>query len=299
MEVNDEVYDKITELCEEGDFLVENERYDEGLAKYYEALELVPVPKDDWEASTWIYVAIGDTYYIMDESEKALNNFFEALKCPDGLGNAFVNLRIGQCFYELDNIEKAKLYLLQAYIVEGEEIFENEDDIFYQLIADEITNEVLNNGEDKNQEYVHVSKEVDDELAIQISDYEDKSYEDLCLKNYENAIKYLKKAWDLIPDDKFSYDESYYLSVSFVECAILTNNIEMMSEWISNMNKNGLSKLDDGEREKYFGILEYEKGNLEKAFELFALSSKKSCGLAFNDIEEKYKDFYFKELNKK
>ena len=39
-----------------------------------------------------------------------------------------INWEMGQCYYELGNYGSAKGYLLKAYMVEGKEIFEGEDD---------------------------------------------------------------------------------------------------------------------------------------------------------------------------
>ena len=62
MNMEDEIYDRIVELCEEGDELVEEDCYPEAIIRYEAALELVPNPKYIWEASTWIYTALGDVF---------------------------------------------------------------------------------------------------------------------------------------------------------------------------------------------------------------------------------------------
>lgn len=62
----------------------------------------------------------------------------ESLKCPDGLGNPFIQLRLGECFFELGNITKAKEHLLKAYMIEGEEIFEDEPQKYMNLISKNI-----------------------------------------------------------------------------------------------------------------------------------------------------------------
>ena len=66
---------------------------------------------------------------------EASSFFSEALKCPEGLGNPLINLRMGQCYYELGNYGSAKGYLLKAYMVEGKEIFEGEDDKYIKFVA--------------------------------------------------------------------------------------------------------------------------------------------------------------------
>lgn len=96
----------------------------------------MPLPKKDWEASTWIYTAIGDTYYITCEYEKAKQYFYDALNCPDALANSFILLRLGESLYECEEYDKAQEYLLKAFMIEGYKIFYEEDDKYFDLIKD-------------------------------------------------------------------------------------------------------------------------------------------------------------------
>lgn len=63
MELDDQVYDQIVQLCERGDALVENGQNEKAIESFIAALDLVPLPKNNWETSTWIYTALGDTYF--------------------------------------------------------------------------------------------------------------------------------------------------------------------------------------------------------------------------------------------
>lgn len=134
MELTDKVYSKILSFGKQGEALSETGNFTEAIVKYKNALQLVPNPKYEWEASTWIYSALGDTYYLNNQFSDALTFLFETLKCPNGLKNPFIFLRIGECFYELDNNDKAKEYLLQAYMLEGENIFSDEDPKYFEII---------------------------------------------------------------------------------------------------------------------------------------------------------------------
>lgn len=134
MELEDKVYEKIVKLCERGDFLAEQEKYDEAVKIYLEALELVPFPKEDWEASTWIYTAIGDSYYMNENYEEAVEYFYDAMNCPDGITNSFILLRQGQAMYELKSFEKAKEFLLRAYMLDGKEIFKSEEKKYFKFL---------------------------------------------------------------------------------------------------------------------------------------------------------------------
>lgn len=67
MELDDKLYEKVTDLCDEGECLLEEGLYDKALIKYKNALDLLPLPKEEWKVSTWIYSAIGDTYFLKND----------------------------------------------------------------------------------------------------------------------------------------------------------------------------------------------------------------------------------------
>ena len=134
MELSDKIFDRISELSDEGDYLLENEKLDKALEKFQEALALVPIPKTDWEASTWLYAAIGDSFFIKEDFEKSLDNFLNAYNCPNGIDNPYVNLKIGESYFELEDLEKAKEFLLRTYMLVGKIIFEDEKEEYYALI---------------------------------------------------------------------------------------------------------------------------------------------------------------------
>lgn len=136
MDLDDQVYNRIVDLCNKGNRFVENTQIEQAIERYMEALDLVPLPKENWETSTWIYTALGDTYYVNSEYELAKNYLYHALNCPDGISNPFILLRLGQSLFECGEISKAKEYLLRAYMLDGYKIFYNEDDTYFQLIVD-------------------------------------------------------------------------------------------------------------------------------------------------------------------
>lgn len=138
LELNDQAYDQIVKLCNEGNAFVEKGKDDKAIESYMAALDLVPLPKNNWETSTWIYTALGDTYFLNCEYEKAKSNFYNALNCPDGISNPFILLRLGESLFEYEEFDKAKEYLLRAYILEGYKLFFNEDDKYFELIKDMI-----------------------------------------------------------------------------------------------------------------------------------------------------------------
>jgi tetratricopeptide (TPR) repeat protein len=138
LELQDELYRKISSICSKADNLVDTFKYDEAINMYLKALYLVPEPKRDWEASTWIYTALGDTCYMKKDFDASKNYLFDAVNCPKGIENPFIMLRLGESLFELGEVNKAKEYLLRAYILEGYAIFDSEEDKYFKVIKNEV-----------------------------------------------------------------------------------------------------------------------------------------------------------------
>src|SRR5262245_46971061 len=129
-ELSDEVHDRIQTYCKNGDALAEKEQYPAALEQYWAAWDLLPVPKTDWEAATWILAAVGEANFFGADYVAGRDNLSMAMRCPDGLGNPFLHLRLGQCQFELGNLDRAADELARAYMGAGADIFEGEDKYF-------------------------------------------------------------------------------------------------------------------------------------------------------------------------
>lgn len=125
--LDESLHSKITELCQQGDSLAEGGDFRGALKQYHRSWNLLPEPKEEWDASTWILSAIGDAYFFLGEFENVIRALANALRCPNGLGNAFVHLRLGQSAFELGQMSRAKDELTRAYMGAGKDIFESED----------------------------------------------------------------------------------------------------------------------------------------------------------------------------
>ena len=134
MELDNIVHDKIVALCEQADEHVNRGNYSDALAQYSEAWALLPEPKFQWEAALWIIAAIGDAYFFMHDYERALQAFSDAVRCPNGVGNPFTHLRLGECYFELGNKPKAQDELTRAYMGGGRELFNKEDPKYLDLL---------------------------------------------------------------------------------------------------------------------------------------------------------------------
>jgi tetratricopeptide (TPR) repeat protein len=129
-ELDDGVHERIQALCADGDKLAGKGKYPEALKKYWAAWDLLPEPQTDWQAATWILGAVGDANFLGGDYVAGRDNLSMAMHCPDAIGNPFLHLRLGQCQFELGNLDGAADELARAYMGAGAEIFEDADKYF-------------------------------------------------------------------------------------------------------------------------------------------------------------------------
>ncbi len=134
---------RIEKLCEAGDKFAQNGYFQAALKNYWTAYDLLPEPKEEWVAGTWILAAIGDTNFLNKDFQAGADNLSTAMLFPNAAENPFLHLRLGQCFFELGYFDKATNEFKKTYTLEGEELFNREDSKYLEsikhlLIAEEI-----------------------------------------------------------------------------------------------------------------------------------------------------------------
>jgi tetratricopeptide (TPR) repeat protein len=134
LELPDLTYRKIKALCSAGDRKAEEDDFAQALEKYWAAWDLLPEPKTDWEAATWILAAIGDANFAGGDYEAGRDNLSLAMHCPNAIGNPFLHLRLGQCQYRLGNLDRAADELARAYMGAGAKIFADEDEEYFDFL---------------------------------------------------------------------------------------------------------------------------------------------------------------------
>lgn len=121
------VHEAIQHFCADGDALTAAGRHEEAIAEYNRAWEIVPEPKDNWKASTWILAAIADAAFLGGYNTAAREALEYSMVCPDALGNPFLHLRLGQVLFDTGEHDRAADELMRAYMGAGSEIFATED----------------------------------------------------------------------------------------------------------------------------------------------------------------------------
>ncbi len=110
--------------------------------------------------------------------------------------------------------------------------------------------------------------------------------------NVDLAVEMLNELWEKIPEPKYEYKESFLVAWSMIETAIGSRNEDLMRSWMPHVFRADPTRHDFGERELWAGQVEYESGNLKKAYEYFDIAKKKSSGRCFRKCDIKYKEFY-------
>jgi tetratricopeptide (TPR) repeat protein len=130
------LHTEITRLSEEGNQLLEGGAYAEARLRWQRAWDLLPEPREEWEAATWLLTSIGDSYYSERRFVEALQPLQQAVFCPNGLGNPFIHLRLGQVQFELGNWDRAKDELARAFMGGGDEVFQGDDPKYWRFIRE-------------------------------------------------------------------------------------------------------------------------------------------------------------------
>ena len=115
--------------AEEGNALCDQGKLSEAIEIWEQGLASLPRPINAQSEAVWFQASIGDAYFMQGQYEKAYGYLFEAKSNLSGEGaiNPYVMMRLGQSAYELGK-DVSREYLLRAYMLEGEGIFEGEDE---------------------------------------------------------------------------------------------------------------------------------------------------------------------------
>ncbi|MEJ7805860.1 MAG: tetratricopeptide repeat protein [Telluria sp.] len=125
--ISNELQAEIDYLCAQGDAHADLDRFPDALALYWQAWDLLPEPKIECDAATWILAAVGDANFLGRDYEAGIDNLSTVMHCPGGIGIPFLHMRLGQCQFELGDHARAIDELERAYLGGGPDLFEDED----------------------------------------------------------------------------------------------------------------------------------------------------------------------------
>jgi tetratricopeptide (TPR) repeat protein len=126
-ELDPATHDAIKAHSAKGDEFAAAQAFEEAIAEYDKAWALLPNPKNEWNASTWILAAIADAAFLAGYKTSAREALQYAMTCPGAIGNLFLHLRYGQILMDAGELDAAANELMRAYMAEGSGIFAAED----------------------------------------------------------------------------------------------------------------------------------------------------------------------------
>jgi len=136
--------------------------------------------------------------------------------------------------------------------------------------------------------------ELDKNIQNKIDKLVDESYEEFQAKNYENSFKLLFDAWDLFPEPKKNWNESFNLVTYIIDDYLKLNDLPNAEKWSVQLEEidNNLT-ISKGTVFFIKGKIAFEKEAYKEARENFKESVKEGKGFRyFEDEDQKYLDFY-------
>ena len=128
----------IDKLCQKGDQFAQIDQLDDALDQYEAAWDLLPNPKNQWPAATWILMTAGDVYFERRDFVAASKALRDAIDFPDGDGNEFIWLRLGQSLFEIGDLNAAANALENAFRMSGEELFADEEPKYLDFLKTQL-----------------------------------------------------------------------------------------------------------------------------------------------------------------
>lgn len=139
--ISEQLQSELDKLAQQGNQYYDNENNKEkALEVWKKALELIPEPKNVYSQTVWFLSSIGDIYFSDKNYEQAFKCFEDAKNniSGEGTNNPFILLRVGESAYELDKKELAVETLLSAYMLEGKEIFNEDDKKYFEFLKENV-----------------------------------------------------------------------------------------------------------------------------------------------------------------
>lgn len=125
---------QVQRLRADGDEAAARGCQNEAIAFYNDAWKCVPEPKTQWENSAGLLATVGDAAFRGSFFRSGVGALRYALQCPGGATNPFVQLRLGQCEFELNRPAKAAEHLGKAYALAGAAIFSDEHPKYFDIL---------------------------------------------------------------------------------------------------------------------------------------------------------------------
>ena len=112
--------------------------------------------------------------------------------------------------------------------------------------------------------------------------------------NIELAEQEFLKAWLAMPEPRTQWDMAQSITRGFIDFYLSNNNPLKAEKWLDNLSK-AYGSPDDGSVAILTGIVHYELGQFDLAYERFNFLFKQWKARPFQGEDKKYLEFYLKE----
>lgn len=129
-----DVFAAIRVRAEEGERRMEAGDFRGAFDEFVAGLELLPDPREQWNATAWLLVGMGEAAVRAGHFAAAERPLGEAMWSPGTIGNPWVHLRQGQVKLEMGDMERAADELARAYMGGGRDIFAGLDPKYFALV---------------------------------------------------------------------------------------------------------------------------------------------------------------------
>ncbi len=245
---------KINNICKKADKLLCTGSWKEAIELYHFALSILPKPIESNDAYNWLYVVIGDVYYVNSDLNNALLHLTKAYENEEK--NGFMFLRLGQVYFDLGEKEKAKEFLKVAFLTEGREIFYDQDNKYLELAILDYVSKEKSKWFSLSKENQHIE---DDYFKL------DKLY---LQNNWEEIYSSKVELYNNLPEELNQNSIVWFLVKDILEACIFLRKIEELDTWYTKLLVASESRMSNGENQVWEALIQIKKRNDKKGEEL-------------------------------
>lgn len=136
-------------------------------------------------------------------------------------------------------------------------------------------------------------KELDENLQVKIQELIDESDEMYDKDDIDPCLVILDNAWEMLPEPKTDWDESYLISKEIAQTYFCSGNIEKAWDYIRIFIECDNAQRNFGESEFLAGKIAFELQKFEDAKAYFQIAETKSEGRQWKgESDPKYFQFF-------
>lgn len=133
----DKIFKKINLFNINAEQFIADEIFSDAIKEYQKAWNILPEPKQLWDAALWMKVGQAECFMALDDYLSAKQKLLDAMLCGGAVNNPLVHLLLGICCFELNEKKCAQEELQIAFDLEGAGIFHEGDEKYQQFLLEQ------------------------------------------------------------------------------------------------------------------------------------------------------------------